>query len=66
MEEVKVGDSERRKDRHSWGGTGARKGKIDYRAQNKQGIQPIYGKLKSEPDNGCKQGKLHKPSKVCV
>ena len=34
----------------------SRKGKTDYRAQNKQGIQQRHGKPKAEPDNGCKQG----------
>ena len=34
VEELKVGDSDRRKDRLSRGATGIKEGKIDYGAQN--------------------------------
>ena len=44
----------------------SRKGKTDYGAQNKYGIQPRYGKSKGEPDNDCKQGKFHEPSNYYV
>ena len=40
----------------------SRKGKTDYRTQNKQGIQLRYGKPKGEPDNDRKQGELHELS----
>ena len=52
VEELNVGNSERRRDRHSRGGTDVKEGKTDYGTQNKQDIQPRYGKLKGEPDNG--------------
>ena len=38
------------------------KGKTDYAAQNKRGIQPRRGKPKGEPDNGRKQGEHKEPS----
>ena len=54
VEDLKIGDSERRRDRRSRGGTDVREGKTDYGVENKQGIQSRYGKQKDEPDNGCK------------
>ena len=60
--ELKVGDSKRRRDRLSRGGTNIKEGKTVYGAQNKQGIQPRYGKQKGEPDNGHKQEEPHEPS----
>ena len=39
----------------------SRKGKTDYRAKNKQNIQPGHGKPKGKPDNTCKQGEPHEP-----
>ena len=62
IEELNVGNLERRKaDAHGKALT-SRKAKTDYGAQNKQGIQPRYGKSKGEPVNGPKQGELHEPS----
>ena len=40
----------------------SQKGKPDYGAQRKQGIQSRYGKSKGEPVNSRKQGELHEPS----
>ena len=40
----------------------SRKGKPDYGAQDKQGIEPGHEKPKGEPDNGRKQGNPHEPS----
>ena len=37
----------------------SKKGKTDYGVQNKQGIQPRYGKSKGEPDNGPKSHQMN-------
>ena len=62
VEELKVEESEMRRDRRSREVLTSRKGKTDYGAQNKQGIQPRHEKPKGEPDNGRKQGEIHEPS----
>ena len=56
VEGLKVGESERRRDRRAREALTSRKGKTDYGAHNKQGIQPRHGKLKGKPNNGRKQG----------
>ena len=62
VEELKLGDSERRKDRRSRGGNDTKEEKNDYGEPNKQGIQPGYGKPKGEPDKGRKYEEHHEPS----
>ena len=56
VKELKVRDLERRRGRHSQGGTDVKIRKTNYEAHYKQDTQPGHGKPKGEPGNSRKQG----------
>ena len=54
VEEIKVGDSEKKRNRSSREALTSRKGKTDYEEKNNQRIQSRNGKPKGRSDNGRK------------